>query len=123
MINEQGEKEMYWLSRKRCPRCKRLHTELPDFIVPYKRHCAATIERAAQGDVEAIYEDNPDFEPNTAKRIRFWWDTVGPYFLYVLAGLELKIGAALDKTDFKAIIRAVVNSHHWVFTRSVLMPG
>ena len=121
--NEFGEKDVYSLRRLRCESCGKIHTELPDFIVPYKRHCAATIERAAHGELDAILMDNPNFEPSTFGKMYTWWQIVSPYFLNVLSGLELKIGEALDKTGFMAIIRAVVNSHNWIFTRSVLTPS
>ncbi|MEW5785724.1 MAG: DUF6431 domain-containing protein, partial [Bacillota bacterium] len=37
-INEAGEREILIIRRLRCKNCKRVHHELPDIIVPYKRY-------------------------------------------------------------------------------------
>ena len=44
IIDSGGEKVKLVIRRLRCERCKRIHHELPDCIVPYKRHCSETIE-------------------------------------------------------------------------------
>jgi hypothetical protein len=44
VIRDDGRKETYRLRRMRCPSCRKLHTELPDFILPFKRYAAQTIQ-------------------------------------------------------------------------------
>ena len=39
-----GEKKAFSLRRMRCARCRRLHNELPDILVPYKHYAAEIIE-------------------------------------------------------------------------------
>ena len=39
-----GEQKALYLRRLRCTRCKRLHNELPDFLVPHKHYAAEIIE-------------------------------------------------------------------------------
>lgn len=38
------------VERVYCNHCQRLHSVLPDMVVPYKQHCAETIEKIAEGD-------------------------------------------------------------------------
>ncbi|MGI6467766.1 MAG: DUF6431 domain-containing protein [Syntrophomonadaceae bacterium] len=37
-IDSLGEKVILSIRRLRCVECKRIHHELPDMLVPYKRH-------------------------------------------------------------------------------------
>jgi len=51
-----------------CFQCKRVHHELPDIIVPYKRHGAQTIENVINKN-----EETPVImEESTIKRIENW---------------------------------------------------
>lgn len=57
----------------KCSTCKRLHNELPDFLVPYKQHISFTIEKAV-GELlmekEILSEYIPDMK--TMKRWKAW---------------------------------------------------
>ena len=44
-----GEKKTFSLRRMRCVRCKRLHIELPDILVPNKHYAAELIENVVDG--------------------------------------------------------------------------
>ena len=44
-----GEKKTFSLRRMRCVRCKRLHIELPDILVPNKHYIAELIENVVDG--------------------------------------------------------------------------
>ena len=44
-----GEKKTFSLRRMRCARCKRLHIELPDILVPNKHYAAELIENVVDG--------------------------------------------------------------------------
>lgn len=46
-INGQGEQEVYSLRRLRCSSCKRLHLELPWFLIPYCFLSASQVVRSA----------------------------------------------------------------------------
>jgi len=48
----EGDKEIYRLRRLSCRVCGKLHTELPDFILPFKHYDAQTIQ--------ATLEESPD---------------------------------------------------------------
>jgi len=113
IINGAGNKTSYYIRRLRCHKCNRLHHELPDFIVPYKRHCAQTIEAVITGEIKAS-------EGRLVRRVRRWWCAVLPYFMGVIEALRHKHeirGSA--PPAFKEIVRAAVNSNNWVFEKPV----
>lgn len=102
-----------------CKGCGKIHHELPDLVVPYKRHCAETIEKIISGDQGAVC-----CEDSTVGRIRAWWMSLRLYFVSILASLEAKYGVEFGKPwEPKGIVRAVVNAHLWVHTRSAFAPG
>ena len=40
-----GNKITLIIRRLRCQSCRKIHHELPDRVIPYKRHCAETVEK------------------------------------------------------------------------------
>jgi len=55
MIIDSGGTPMTMIIwRLRCEQCGKVHHELPDVVVPYKRHCAETIEKVIEGKVEEV---------------------------------------------------------------------
>jgi hypothetical protein len=103
------------IRRLYCGDCNRIHHELPDCIVPYKRHCAETIEKIVSGKT-----DDAPCETETIRRIMTGWSIVLPYFLKILDSLTAKHGARFgDPPAFREIVRAVVNSNNWVFAQAV----
>ena len=107
------------IRRLRCENCNKIHHELPDTIVPYKRHCAETIEEIITEKVSnatACYE-------STINRIWAWWAAMHLYIEKLLESLKEKYGIYLTKEKKLAeIVRALVNTHLWPGTRSVLTP-
>jgi len=124
MIENSGAKVKLKIRRLKCGKCKRIHHELPDCIVPYKRHSAETIENIISGSSE-----NVPCENRTIRRIVYWWKTVLPYFLSILKSLAEKYELKFDEPPlFKEIIQAAVNTNNWIFaesvcTRTVLLSG
>ena len=49
-----GIRHTYLLRRLICRRCGRIHHELPDFMVPYKRYEVQVIESAINGDLSCV---------------------------------------------------------------------
>ena len=126
VIGSGGNKAVYYIRRLYCSRCRRLHHELPDCMVPYKRHCAETIEKAVKAP-----DNKPDvpIDERTHKRMRSWWEIVFPYFLSIIKSINQKLNKPYDKAPaFREIVRGVVNTGHWIFandicTRSEAMSG
>jgi len=70
MIDTGGETVRLVVRRLRCmnENCRRIHHELPDVVVPYKMHTAATFEKIIAND----FLDTPA-EESTIARIRKWF--------------------------------------------------
>jgi predicted RNA-binding Zn-ribbon protein involved in translation (DUF1610 family) len=124
VIFPDGGKVMLLIRRLRCPVCGRLHNELPDCLVPYKRLCAEVFESVITGTHAAA-----PCEVRTMRRILDWWGAVGEYFSCILKATcdKLKIPHPAVPA-FRKTVRAAMNSNNWIFTdsictRSVLVSG
>jgi len=117
VIDSGGEEVTLIIRRLRCvnEKCGKIHHELPDIVVPYKRYCAETVEAAITEDTEAIV-----CEEGTIRRIRAWWTAKRLYFMSVLTSLREKYGTVFPANAApREIFRAVTNAHLWPSTRSV----
>jgi hypothetical protein len=117
LTNSAGYDETLVIRRLRCKRCGKIHHELPDKVIPYKRHCTETVENIINGEVDDVCCDFV-----TEDRIRAWWAGFQVYFESVLASLRMKYGAVFspDPTP-REIVRAVANTNLWVHTRTATM--
>jgi len=118
-IKGDGIKEILIIRRLRCKECLVIHHELPDILIPYKRHCAGTVENIIRGDTVDVC-----CEERTIRRIRAWWAACRLYFESVLASLREKYDAVFSPNPApKEIVRAVVNANLWAHTRSMFLSG
>jgi hypothetical protein len=118
-IKDDGNKDILIIRRLRCKNCRVIHHELPDILIPYKRHCADTVENIISGNTDDVC-----CEERTIHRIRAWWAACKLYFRSVLASLREKYDAAFSPRPApREIVRAVVNANLWVHTRSVFLSG
>lgn len=76
VIAMDGIPETYWIRRLYCPKCKKIHHELPDFIVPYKRYTAQVIENILEGSIWDVPCDD-----NTIRLIRRWFFSIAENLL------------------------------------------
>lgn len=115
-----GDRIMYLkIRRLKCRNCEKIHHELPDIIVPYKRHCEETIE-----DIVAGTDLNVCCYESTISRIKEWWTAFQLFKISVLGSLNEKFGIDLTtEKKLAKIVRALVNTHSWPGTRSALTPG
>jgi len=119
IINSDGEKQPLIIRRLRCKECLVIHHELPDIIVPYKRHCSETVEKIVTDNTGGI-----NCEDSTIRRIKAWWTACLLYFKSVLASLREKYGTKFSSDPApKEIVRAVANANLWVHTRSAFWSG
>lgn len=118
-IQVDGEKWTLKVQRRRCEGCGKYHRELPDFIVPYKRHCLETIELIITGQEAITYT-----ELETPRRIREWWSKMVVYIAVALAAIKEKYGIDLTHlapvANLAKIVRALANTNLWPGTRSAL---
>ena len=118
-IDADGIRQILIIRRLRCCDCKHIHHELPDILVPYKRHCAETIEKIIDDRI-----DDADIGELTIRRIRNWWNDLRVYKLGILASLSAKFGMAFgNPPKLKEVVRALANANLWVSTRSATTPA
>jgi len=118
-INDDGLTQILVIRRLRCKDCRVIHHELPDILIPYKRHCAVTVEKIVDGD-----DGNVCCDDRAIHRIRAWWVACKIYFEGVLASLNEKYGDVFSKVPApREIVRAVVNANLWIHTRSASLSG
>lgn len=114
-----GNIKVLIIRRLRCTCCRKIHHELPDILVPYKRHCAETVGKIVGGDAEGVC-----CEESTIRKIRRWWVTLHIYFQSVLASLEYKFSVRFAEPIKPAeVVRAVANGNLWIHTRSAWASG
>jgi hypothetical protein len=115
LIEGDGTKVILLIRRMYCAKCDRIHHELPDCCVPYKRHCADTFEKIIAGNADSV-----PCETETIRRILVWWEMMQPYFISILKSLAEKHQVPFSSTPaFKEIVRAVTNSNNWIFARGL----
>lgn len=89
VINSEGNRERYLIRRLQCPLCKRIHHELPNFIVPYKRYAAQVVEAAIDGKTH----DLPCYD-STIKNFKCWF-----------AHIADKMACFLEKTVLNKVVK------------------
>ena len=115
LTESSGSKVKLIIRRLRCVECKRIHHELPDCVVPYKRHSAETIGKIINDDTTEL-----PCETGTIRRIRLWWKIVLEYYLNILKSLAEKYNMKFGvPPSFKETTRAVVNTNNWISWKKI----
>ena len=97
------------LRRLRCKNCGRFHTELPDFLVPYKRYSRESIEDVLAGSRSG----SPDDE-RTRSKIREWYRQIRIYLDGIWKRLaNQKLASPKRIPTFAQMVTAAVNSGFW----------
>ena len=126
------------IRRLRCVNCNRIHHELPDFLVPYKRYESAGIEQVvSESESSNLPADNA-----TLYRLRKWFYEMLPHFLGCLRAIAIRLGQDCVTSPsvpslsvhqriglyvgnapgwLKRIVRSVANSNLWIHTRSAFL--
>lgn len=138
-INGLGDKVHLIIRRLGCLECNRIHHELPDMLVPYKRHVRESIE--------AVVSDDPDLsvtaDESTLNRWQTWFNEIADYLHGCLKSIAIRYGteSVKDKSGlFKSklqriwqyvgdapgwlarVVRPIANLNLWVHTRSAFCP-
>lgn len=127
------------IRRLHCCVCGRIHHELPDILVPYKRYGSESIEAAVTED-SAL---DVAADESTIRRWRNWFQKQVDYLLGCLASIAIRYGkgtveaaSRLPKSALERIwlhvgdapgwlarvVRPVANANLWVHTRSAFCP-
>ncbi|KGT37745.1 hypothetical protein P421_13520 [Heyndrickxia coagulans P38] len=141
-IDRSGKKHIYNIRRLRCEQCGKIHHELPEFLVPYKRYKAKCIEMVLTNPSN---HDVPADE-STLYRWLDWFYFYVEYWIHCLVSIkhqtkqdgdDLKVlpetsGTALQRLGrlvgnasgwLARVVRPVVNFYLWVHTRSAFLSG
>lgn len=130
-----GDRHCLSLRRLRCvsKKCRRIHTELPDSLIPYKRYAASVVEAVLTGTA-----DNAPEEETTRRRWREWYRRMARHFQGVLTAERRHLSeiartllASPEKFICKArllgepvlaeLVRLTVNTGNWITTRSAMV--
>lgn len=124
-LDEMGAKMVLSIRRLRCLGCRKIHHELPDKLVPYKRYEATVLELVHDGNLDAVIEP----ALSTVGRWRQWFSWFTRYadqcreslshrygLTKVLSFGELRVPGWLKK-----FVRMVANTNLWVHTRLAWM--
>jgi hypothetical protein len=128
-----GERITYIIRRLRCKGCERIHHELPELLVPYKRYEVACFESSlSQEQPSDVAADN-----STLYRWRVWFAKFWKYWVSCLAKIAAHTGNPVESLSvpslsalqqighyvgqgggwLKRVVRPIVNSRLWVHTR------
>lgn len=126
------------IRRLRCCDCHKIHHELPDLLVPYKRHASESIEAVVAGGDHCVAADE-----STIRNWRRWFAQSAGYLQCCLASITARYhvsfaeplshlpGSALqgiwhyvgDAPGWLArVVRSVANANLWLHTRSAFCP-
>jgi hypothetical protein len=128
------------IRRLRCLECNKIHHELPDILVPYKRYKSECIETV-------VAEDNNTplaiaCDESTLYRWKKWFNSLSRYFAGCLQSIAIQLGKETEEASgpisvlhriwfyvgdapgwLARIVHTLVNWNLWVQTRSAFLSG
>lgn len=116
-INSEGAVVVLIIRRLRCCECEKIHHELPDILVPYKRYGSESVEVVVSGD----NKHSVAADESTIYRLRSWFDSLLPYLIGVLTSIAVRLGkdsveckSCSSKSTLEGIFHYVGNSPRWL---------
>ncbi len=97
-INNAGEKVHLVIRRLRCRNCKRVHHELPDILVPYKRYESSSIENVLVSSSNSTVTA----EESTIYRWKIW-------FNHLIIKVMAYLFSAKTRVTFKGPNNYIIN--------------
>jgi hypothetical protein len=128
-----GAQFTYVIRRLRCKGCERIHHELPDLLVPYKRYESACLESVvSERQVSDVAADE-----SSLYRWRVWFEKCWQYWVNCLSTIASRTGNPVEALSvppssalqwigryvgqdvgwLAKVVRPIVNSQLWVHTR------
>jgi len=132
-LQGNGEAIILIIPRICCRNCRKIHHELPDILVPYKRYTSAVIE--------VILDDTPAevcCENSSIYRIKKWFAEASEYMAGCLTAIAARLGLETEVRSGPAFqrikdlvgegtgwlartVRTIANTNNWVQTRSTFL--
>jgi len=136
-INETGEQIILVIRRLRCERCNRVHHELPDILVPYKRYDRASIETVVTENANLTVAA----DESTILRWRSWFKRLVHHFLGCLRSITIRNNETVEELIelpqsplqriwhfvgdapgwLARVVRPIANFNLWIHTRSAFL--
>lgn len=105
-----GERAKLIIRRLRCKGCKRIHHELPDILVPYKRYDAESIE----GVVSDPPREDVAADEVTLYRWKAWFAAWAVYAGGVLQSIAVRFPQAVENSSAPPRCSALHRLGHYV---------
>lgn len=139
LFQSGGTRIKLMIRRMCCLCCGRIHHELPDLLVPYKRYGSASIESALNREgVLVVASDD-----STIYRWRKWFQAVAWQLYSILNTLAIRCEGPLEALPeasasllrtlrqltgaspgwLSRVVHLVVNTNNWQQTRSAFLSG
>ena len=132
-INSKGENLIIVIRRLKCRSCKKIHHELPDILVPYKRYLSKCIEAILDGQGDRICCEN-----SSIYRTRQWFKGMQAHIKGCLTSTGARKNAKIESGGeqilkevnayvgeepgwLARVVRIVTNTNNWVHTRYAFM--
>ena len=132
-----GERSVLVIRRLRCESCLKIHHELPDFLVPYKRYDADSIE----GVLSEPPRTDIAVDESTLSRWKLWFLTWVKYAQGCLNLISIRFNLPVENLSdcpqsslqrlgqfvgtavgwLSRTVRPIANSYLWRQTRSAFM--
>lgn len=129
-FKSSGDRSKLIIRRLRCAPCKRIHHELPDLLVPYKRYDAESIERVVS---EPVCTDIA-VEESTLRRWKCWFLAWAVYAAGCLQSVAVRFNLPVAAPSappqsalqmlrrfagdavgwLRRVVRPIANSNEWV---------
>jgi len=118
LIKDDGEKMTLSIRRLRCSICGKIHHELPDCLVPYKRY--------GQKSIEAVLDEQNQklsiaADESTICRWRAWFASRVNHFFGCLRSIAFRFKTVVEgyrsrppKSSLQGIYNLVGNSSNWL---------
>ena len=137
-INSMGVASILVIRRLRCCHCNRIHHELPDVLVPYKRYGWESIEPVLSDEITLTVAA----DESTILRWRNWFRERANHFAGCLASISIRFfnhsvkeSSALSMSVLQRIfnfvgdapgwlariVRPIANTNNWIHTRSAFL--
>lgn len=133
-VDAMGQVRLLRIRRLRCMECGKIHHELPDCLVPYKRYASECIEEALSPGDE---KPSVPADDSTLYRWRCWYEAYQVYWYQSLMAIAARFRLYPVKTPsapsqtahqvgqlarnrsgwLRQIVRPLVNAKLWLHTR------
>jgi hypothetical protein len=141
IVSGGGDPRVLVIRRMRCCKCRRIHHELPDCIVPFKRYESECLEHVVS---QSEASSTVAADDATLRRWRDWFREQSTYLLGALRSITIRfhqdpvekssVPSQTAHPDFghyvgdapgwlARIVHPVVNTNLWVHTRSAFLSG